>query len=86
MAVPRLHGVGRKQGNLGRWSRTETGNTKWFSQSDQARCKQSSLKVSGIWVGQSRGWDNHIFARTQTNKKTYTKQTQQTPARHNHLT
>ena len=86
MAVPRLHGVGRKQGNLGRWSRTETGNTKWFSQSDQARCKQSSLKVSGIWVGQSRGWGNHIFARTRTNKKTYTKQTQQTPARSDDLT
>lgn len=81
MAVPRLHGVGRKQGNLGRWSRTETGNTKWFSQSDQARCKQSSLKVSGIWVGQSRGWGNHIYARTQTNRHTQNKHNKHKPVK-----
>jgi len=86
MAVPRLHGVGRKQGNLGRKSRPETCKTKWFRQSDLARRKQSSLKCVGIWLGQPRGWDNHIYALAQTNKMTYTKQTQQTQARPDALT
>lgn len=62
MAVPRLHGVGRKQGNLGSRSRPETCNTKWFRQSDLARRKQSSLKNHGYGLGQPRGWGNHIYA------------------------
>jgi hypothetical protein len=81
MCVPRLHGVGSKQGNLGRKSRPETCNMKWFRQSDLARRKQSSLNKHGYQVGQSGGWGNHIYALAQTNKMTYTKQTQQTPAR-----
>jgi len=56
-------------------------------QCGQARCKQSSLKVIGYWVGQASGWDNHNhvlrYAKqttVQTMKATNMNPTANTPA------
>jgi hypothetical protein len=70
-----------KRGNAGRWSRTESCNTKWFMQCGQARCKQSSLKAIGYWVGQASGWGihNHVLRYAKQTTVQQTKATNMNP-------
>ena len=52
MCVPRSHGVGSKQGNLGRSARIESCNTKWFGQSVEAACKHNqAMSAKGTKLG-----------------------------------